>query len=47
VVGETGFVRLELELFSAEDADFCWGKHVRSMIRVHNALRKRFIIRNY
>ena len=35
VVGETGFVRLELELFSADGADFCWEKHVRSMILAH------------
>ena len=43
VVGETGFVRLELELFSADSADSCWESHVRSMIRAHHVLRKRFI----
>jgi hypothetical protein len=32
-VSETGFVRLELELFSADHADFDGKSHSRSMIR--------------
>ncbi len=32
-VGETGFIRLQLELFRADGADFDGESHLRSMIR--------------
>ena len=32
-IGETGFIRLQLELFRADGADFDRGSHLLSMIR--------------
>lgn len=41
-VGETWFVRLQLELFRADSADFDGKRHSDSMIRRSNALRADF-----